>query len=213
MKKKFIENGLDVFEPHEVLEMILYYAIPQRNTNDIAKNLIDEYGSFSAVLDATPTRLKKSGLTDHQVVLLKMLPGITRRYMLDKYDNSSKVIDPCTLPEYIADKFVGYEEKEHVFLLLADKKGKEVFSGMISSGDLGKAPISYRDIVSLALNYSAAAAFLAHNHPSGSALPSKDDYLVTIHIKEVLQSIGVRLADHFIVADHEAVSLAESGMI
>lgn len=213
MKKKFIENGLDVFEPHEVLEMLLYYAVPQRNTNDMAKRLIDEYGSLSAVFDASLAGLKKSGLTEHQIVLLKMIPGVTRRYISDKYDSKEKILDVCTIPEYIADRFVGYGPEEHVFLLLVDKKGREVFSGMIAKGDFGRAVVSNRDIVSLALNYSATSAFIAHNHPSGTALPSKEDVVFTRGLKELLASVGVLLADHYIIADREAISLAESGLI
>lgn len=81
MKKKLLEQGMDVFEQHEVLEILLYYAVPQRNTNDMAKNLIDKFGSISAVFDASMEALRSAGLSEHQALLLKMMPDITRLYL------------------------------------------------------------------------------------------------------------------------------------
>ena len=213
MKKKLLEQGMDVFEQHEVLEILLYSAVPQRNTNDMAKNLIDKFGSISAVFDASMEALRSAGLSEHQALLLKMLPDITRLYLSDKHDNGDKVFDYSQMPSYILDRFIGNETAENVLLVLLDKKGKIVFSGMIENGDLGSANISIRKIVGHAINYSAGSAVLAHNHPSGLALPSKQDLYVTRDIKNALESVGVVLLDHYIVADHDCVSLAESGLI
>lgn len=213
MKKKLAAQGLDAFEPHEVLEILLYYAIPQHNTNDIAKNLIDRFGSFSSVLDAPIDLLMKAGLTEHQALYLKMLPDVTRLYLLDKYHNPDKVFDCNNTAAYIIDRFVGFEEAEHVFLLLLDKKGKEVYSGMICKGDFDSANVSVREIVTLALNYGAVYAILAHSHPSGFAMPSRDDVLMTKDLKAALKLVKVDLLDHYIVADHDCVSLAESELM
>lgn len=213
MKKKLREQGIDAFEPHEVLEILLYYAIPQRNTNDIAKNLIDLYGSLSAVLDASLDSLKNAGLTEHQALYLKLFPGVTRLYMTDKYENPEKTLNFGNIPGLILNKFIGFEETENVFLLLMDKKGKEVYSGMIAHGDFDSATISIRQIVELAINYGATSVVLAHSHPSGIALPSKEDVLTTRDLKDALRLVNVILLDHFIVADHDCVSMAESGVI
>ena len=213
MKKKLLEQGLDAFEPHEVLEILLYYAIPQRNTNDIAKNLLGKFGSVSAVFDASLEALTDAGLTQHQAVYLKLFPDVTRLYLMDKYENPDKIFDFVCAPQYIIDKFIGYEKEENFLLILIDKKGKEVFSGMIGNGDLDSSNVSVRKIVSLALNYSAYSAFIAHNHPSGIAIPSKEDIYVTRDIKNALELVGVSLIDHYIVADHDCVSLADCGII
>ena len=212
MKKKLAAHGLDVFEPHEVLEVLLYYAIPQRNTNDIAKRLIDRYGSLSAVLDASAESLKDAGLTEHQALYLKLFPDVSRLYLVDKYQNPQKIIEFDQVSDYILNKFIGYEEKENVFLLLLDKKGKEVYCGMIAHGNFNSANFSIRDVVTLAINYGAVYAFLAHSHPSGLALPSRDDVTATIDVSKALRLVGVTLVDHFIVADHDCVSMAESGL-
>ena len=212
MKKKLAAHGLDVFEPHEVLEILLYYAIPQKNTNDIAKRLIDSYGSLSAVLDASLDSLKNAGLTEHQALYLKLFPDVSRLYLVDKYQNPQKIIEFDQVSDYILNKFIGYEEKENVFLLLLDKKGKEVYCGMIAHGNFNSANFSIRDVVTLAINYGAVYAFLAHSHPSGLALPSRDDVTATIDVRKALRLVGVTLVDHFIVADHDCVSMAESGL-
>lgn len=213
MKKKLLEQGLDVFEPHEVLEILLYYAIPQRNTNDIAKNLIDRFGSLSAVLDATMEALREAGLSEHQAMFLKLIPAVSRRYLSDKHDNPDKIFDFTNASEYILDRFIGFENQENVLLVLIDAKGKVVYSGIIDKGDVGASTISIRNIVSLALNYSAVYALMAHNHPSGLALPSREDVLVTRELKKALALVNVKLLDHFIVADHDCISLAESEII
>ncbi len=196
MKKKLMQSGFDHMEPHEVLEILLYYAIPQRNTNDIAKNLIDRFGSISAVFDASVDMLKSAGLTEHQALYLTMFPDIARIYLVDKYENQDKIIDYDNITGFIRDRFIGLEEQENVLLILIDKKGKLVYR-----------------IVTLAINYAATSAFIAHSHPSGLALPSKEDVLVTRDLKKALKLVGIHLLDHFIVADHECVSLAESGLI
>ena len=212
MKKKLAAHGLDVFEPHEVLEILLYYAIPQKNTNDIAKRLIDSYGSLSAVLDASLDSLKNAGLTEHQALYLKLFPDVSRLYLVDKYQNPQKSIEFDQVSDYVLNKFIGYEEKENVFLLLLDKKGKEVYCGMIAHGNFNSANFSIRDVVTLAINYGAVYAFLAHSHPSGLVLPSRDDVTATIDVSKALRLVGVTLVDHFIVADHDCVSMAESGL-
>ena len=213
MKKKLLNNGFDHMEPHEVLEILLYYAIPQRNTNDIAKNLIDRFGSISAVFDASVDMLKNAGLTEHQALYLTLFPDVARLYLVDKYENQDKIIDYDNITGFISDRFIGLEEQENVLLILIDKKGKLVYSGIIARGDFNSAAISIREIVTLAINYSATSAFIAHSHPSGLALPSREDVFVTRDLKKALKLVGIHLLDHFIVADHECVSMAESGLI
>ncbi|MBQ9248165.1 MAG: JAB domain-containing protein, partial [Ruminococcus sp.] len=156
--------------------------------------------------------LKNAGLTEHQALYLKLFPDVSRLYLVDKYQNPQKIIEFDQVSDYVLNKFIGYEEKENVFLLLLDKKGKEVYCGMIAHGNFNSANFSIRDVVTLAINYGAVYAFLAHSHPSGLALPSRDDVTATIDVSKALRLVGVTLVDHFIVADHDCVSMAESGL-
>ena len=212
MREKYLKSGLDVFAPHEVLELLLYYAIPYKNTNDIAKHLIDRFGSLSAVLDAPIDSLVDAGLTENQAIYLRLFPDITRAYYIEKYESNDGPVDFDRLPEYIVRKFIGFTSQERVLLILIDAKGKEVFCGFITEGSFESAQFSVRKIVRLAMNYGAAYAVIAHNHPSGVALPSVEDVRTTLLLRDALALVEVKLIDHFIVANEECVSLVQSGI-
>lgn len=211
MREKYLKSGLDVFAPHEILELLLFYAVPYKNTNDIAKNLISRFGSLDGVLDAPVDSLVEAGLTENQAVYLKLYPDVTRIYYNAKYDTDHGPIDYDDLPDYILRRYIGLTSQEHVLLILLDTKGREVFSGFISDGNFETTRFSVRSIVRLAMNYGAKMAILAHNHPSGVALPSKEDLNTTVYLREALSLVDVDLIDHFIVANEECISLAQSG--
>ncbi len=213
MREKYLKSGLDVFAPHEILELMLYYAIPYKNTNDIAKNLISRFGSLDGVLDAPIDSLVEAGLTENQAIYLKLFPDITRIYYRAKYDSDDGPIDFDNLPDYISRRFIGLTSQERVLLILLDVKGKEVFSGFINEGNFEATRLSVRSIVRLAMNYGAVTAILAHNHPSGVALPSKDDINTTLYLRDALSLVDVNLIDHFIVANEECISMAQSDFL
>ncbi len=213
MREKYLKSGLDVFAPHEILELMLYYAIPYKNTNDIAKNLINRFGSLDGVLDAPVDSLVEAGLTENQAIYLKLFPDITRIYYRAKYDSDDGPINFDNLPDYISRRFIGLTSQERVLLILLDVKGKEVFSGFINEGNFEATRLSVRSIVRLAMNYGAVTAILAHNHPSGVALPSKDDINTTLYLRDALSLVDVNLIDHFIVANEECISMAQSDFL
>ncbi len=212
VRKKFLDNGIDSFEPHEVLELLLFYAVPMKNTSILAHKLLDSFGSISAIFDAPYDALIEAGLTESQAVMLKLMPDITRLYIEDKHNNKSKVVDVDNLPDVIIRKFIG-RENENVLALLIDAKGKEVFCGIVSKGSLNDTTLPIRKIVDFSLRYNAKSVIVAHNHPSGVALPSRDDIDATVNLKNALDLIGVRLLDHYIVADNDCVSLAQSKIL
>lgn len=213
LREKYVKFGIEALAPHEIIEMLLFNAVPYRNTNDIAKHLLDRFGSLSEVLDAPIELLMAEGLTQNQATFLKLIPDVTRQYMLDKHDNPVRILDPDAIARYLADKFIGLEKMEQVFVLLVDEKYKEVYSGWLSKGSFSVSEISIRRLMSLVLNYGAYSVILAHNHPSGMAIPSQADYRATVRIQEVLGQVGVGLYDHYIVADHEVVSMRDSGLL
>ena len=210
MREKYLKSGLDVFAPHEILELLLYYAIPYKNTNDIAKHLIDRFGTLTNVLDAPIDSLVDAGLTENQAVFLKLFPDVTRVYYCEKYESDHGPMDFEHMADYVFRKFIGREDHEYVLLVLADAKGKEVFCNFISEGNFEETQFSIRKIVRLAMNYGAVTAYIAHNHPSGVALPSPSDLKTTFILREALALVDVDLADHYIVANGECVSLNDS---
>lgn len=211
VRKKFLLNGLDGFEPHEALELLLFYCVHMKNTSELAHRLLDAFGSLSAVFDAPYDALRNFGLSETQAAFLKLIPEMSRLYIDDKHNNFNKIIDYDNIGNSIIHKFIG-RENENVLLLLLDAKGKEVFCGIVAKGSLNNTNLPVRKIVDFSLRYNAKSAIIAHNHPSGLALPSRDDLDATANISNALSLIGVRLLDHFIVADNDCVSLAQSGI-
>lgn len=212
MRKKFLLNDFDGFEMHEALEILLYYAIPRKDTNPIAHELLERFGSLSAVFDAPISALTELGLTENAAVLLKMIPGMSRLYIDDKYSNTHKIINDGNLGKRMLEKFTG-RDSETVILMLLDAKYKELFCGVISKGSMSECQLYIRKIVQLAITNNAKYAALAHNHLSGVALPSEPDIYATIEINEALALVGVTLIDHFVVADRDFVSMLQSNMI
>lgn len=211
LKKKFIENGFDVFEPHEALEMYLFYAIPRKDTNPLAHRLLDRYLTIGGVCDAPLDELiNEFKLSESAAVYLKMLPEMSRLYNESKL-SADNIIDDENLGELFRTKFIG-RTNEAVALMLGDAKGKMIYFGIISKGSLNSTEMPVRKIVDLSLRHNAKIAYIAHNHPSGSALPSGADISTTKTISETLLSVGVHLIDHFIVTDDDYVSLRESGI-
>ncbi|MCH5299864.1 MAG: hypothetical protein J1E56_00980 [Ruminococcus sp.] len=209
MKHKFLLNGLDDFEQHQALELLLYYAVPRCDTNPMAHRLLEHFGSISAIFDAPVDALKESGISETTATLLKIVPEFSRLYLDDKYNNKNKIINFDNLIEYFSNKFVGRNE-ETVMLLLADAKGKEIFSGVIAKGSLNSSDVPIRKVVDLSLRYNAKTAVIAHNHPSGVAIPSIADINTTKDIYDALDHINVLLADHIIIADGDGISIAQS---
>ncbi|MCI9273519.1 MAG: DNA repair protein RadC [Clostridiales bacterium] len=210
MRDKFLLDGLDVFEPHEALEMLLYYAVPRKNTNELAHMLIQQFGSLSAVFDAPVDTLMKVGkLTKCAAILIKLTPQIARIYLEDKHKRSNKLVSDDVVGDLLMHKFVG-RTNETVILVLMDGKRKQLYCGVVNEGNINGADIYMRKIVELAMRYNASLAILAHNHPSGIALPSRDDLVATASVRDALQLIGVKLIDHIIVADDDYVSLNQS---
>lgn len=210
LKKKFIENGFDVFEPHEALEMYLFYAIPRKDTNPLAHRLLDRYRTIGGVCDAPIDELMNEfGLSESAAVYIKMLPQMSRLYIESKKLNDNDV-DIENLGEMFKTKFIGRTE-EALALMLLDAKGKMIYFNIISKGSLGSTGMPIRKIVDLSLRHNAKSAFIAHNHPSGSAFPSLSDLEATEILTDTLMSVGVGLIDHFIVTDDDYVSLRQSG--
>lgn len=211
MKEQFLRNGFDQFTDIQVMEMLLFYCIPKKDTNELAHALIERFGSIYQVLEAPAEELQKvSGVGEHTAVFLKMVTEVGRRYQVSR--NSQVKILPTleSCAGYLVPYFFG-RNVETVFLLCLDAKCKVLCCREVGEGSVNSAGISVRKIVETALNVGAATVVLAHNHPSGVAIPSPEDIQTTKRIAMALQAVEVNLADHIIVADEDYVSLAMSG--
>ena len=210
LKKKFVKYGADSLETHELLELLLFYGIPRKDTNELAHSLINSFGSLPQVLDAPMSSLLKiNGVGESTAILLRLVSKLSRIYIEKNYKIDRKRLTKSQVEKIILNKFIG-RIKEHVVLALFDAKRNMAFCDVIAQGSFSSTGVNMRDIIELALKFNATKAIIAHNHPSGIALPSREDIETTIELKNALKLIEVRLIDHIIVANDDYVSLADS---
>jgi DNA repair protein RadC len=209
MRDRFIKEGLDNFEPHLILELILYYAIPQKDTNILAHRLLESFnGSFMRVLDAPLEELiKVDGIGMNTAVLIKMFPEVCRRYLLETSETGKIVKSSEDAAKHMIPMFFG-KNFECVALMCLDAKGKVLFCDCVFEGSVNAAAVSVRRVVEICVRYTTTDVIVSHNHPGGVAIPSEQDVMVTRRIAEALRTVGVRLLDHLIIAGNDWVSLA-----
>lgn len=213
MKKRFLEHGLDNFDDVNVLELLLFYAQPRRDTNELAHALLEKFGSLAAVLEGSPAELKSvSGIGESAVGLLSLIPAVSRRYMIGKTPENEPVSDAASAGRYFIPRFM-YETEEVVLALLLDARNRPIDCLELSRGVVNAAEISSRKLAEMCLEHRVSSVILAHNHLSGVAFPSVEDDLCTRHLQQALRLIGVELSDHVVVAGCEYVSMRESGLL
>lgn len=210
LKERFINHGLDSFDDHNVLELLLTFSVTRRDVNPLAHKLIDHFGSLSAVFDADyEALLDIDGVGENTASLIKLMPDIGRRYQICKTSLERILTTTEQLGEYLLPRFFGHKD-EVVYLMCLDAKNKVISCNLVSRGSVNAAHISTRSILTEALNHRATSVVLAHNHTSGMALPSKEDIVTTTKLAQVLQTAGIYLKDHLIVAGDDFVSLRDS---
>ncbi|MGN0629195.1 MAG: RadC family protein [Oscillospiraceae bacterium] len=211
LKNRFAVSGLDDFEPHNILELLLFYAIPQRDTNPIAHRLMNRFGSFSAVLDARVEDLMEvEGMGRSSAEYLTMFSQVARKYLEDKAEIVNSATGTTDIGGLFLTKYVGVTD-EQVMMATFDNKNKLINCKTIFKGDIVKSTVPKRKVVEEAIATKAARVVLAHNHPSGLLIPSPEDMATTMDIGDLLEQIDVELVDHIIVGHDDYVSMAASG--
>lgn len=209
LRNRFIEEGLDSFEIHNVLELALFYAIPRKDTNEIAHRLLTRFGSLSAVLEAPVQELMQvDGISKNSAVFLSLIPALCRRYYEDRC-SGKRITSVEEAGEYFKPKFIGRTD-EVIFFLVLDGKGRVLNCETVSEGVVNEVNVNVRKLVEISMRYKATSAILAHHHPNGNALPSEADIETTWMVRHALEFVGVKLTDHIIVADDDFISLRES---
>ena len=211
MRNKFLTGGLEAFADHEALELLLYYAIPRRDTNPIAHALMERYGSLSAVLAAPLEDLQKvEGIGESAAVLLKLVPQIQKKARLADARRETALTSVSQFGAYLLEQFHG-EKNEVIYQLCLDRKGKLLTCKRLGEGDMSSANLDIRRMIENAILFSASGVVLAHNHPSGIALPSAEDKATTHRLAMALRAVEIELVDHLIIADDDYISLRLSG--
>lgn len=211
LRTRYIEEGLAHFNEIDTLELLLFYAIPRRDTNELAHLLLQQFGSLDGVLGATTGDLcAVPGISENTAVLLHLFNDVARKCEISRQSirivNSSQDAGTFLLPY-----FYGLRE-ETVYLLCLDAKGKVLDCRALFKGSANGVAIAIRKIVEVALSVNATSVIMAHNHPGGLALPSAEDRASTLRIRAALQNLDIVLIDHIIVADQDFISMADSGL-
>jgi len=212
LRKRFIAEGLDAFEDHQVIELLLFFAIPRRDTNDLAHLLLRRYGSFSALLDADPVDLAQTeGVGEAAATLLSLVPALTRRYSVDRARQERHVLTTSERSaEFLVPLMAGRSE-EVFYIVCLDTQCRVIVPALVVEGLPDRAHIEPRKAVEVALRHKAHSVLLAHNHPSGQAKPTTADHRITQTLVGAFGAIGIVVRDHIIVAGDDWYSFSRAG--
>lgn len=210
MKAEFLARGLEGWPDHRVLELLLFYTIPQGDVNDLAHELVERFGSLAGVLDASVDELKKvKGVGDHTAVFLRMLPAVLGRYQGARTRLSAIINSPEEAYAWLEPYFFG-ARNEMVYVLCLDGKRQVLGVRKVAEGSIEMAEVNTRRIAEEAIGLRAAQIYVAHNHVSNLAIPSQADWLTTDTLRGALRPIGIELIDHLVFVDGDMVSLKDS---
>ena len=210
MKAEFLVRGLEGWPDHRVLELLLFYTIPQGDVNDLAHELVERFGSLAGVLDASVEELKKvKGVGDHTAVFLRMLPAVLGRYQGARTRLSAIINSPEEAYAWLEPYFFG-ARNEMVYVLCLDGKRQVLGVRKVAEGSIEMAEVNTRRIAEEAIGLRAAQIYVAHNHVSNLAIPSQADWLTTDTLRGALRPIGIELIDHLVFVDGDMVSLKDS---
>lgn len=213
LRKKFIANGIEAFLPHEILELILTYSIPRKDTKALAWTLLKKFGTLSDVLDAKEEDLQKvKGLGPSSVVLIKLIRSVMRNYSLEKIKDREEISNPEKLLEFCKASLQGRQEEafEVIFLTI---RNTVIAVERLFQGTLDRARINPRIILERAFFHNAAGLIFVHNHPSGEPSPSNEDRYLTNTISSLTTHLGIAVVDHIIVGRGKAFSLKSNSYI
>ena len=206
LRQRYKKEGLASFLPHEALELLLTYAIPRIDTNPLAHRLIGKFGSFSAVLEASPAELQQvEGVGPQAATLLSMMLPVLRMYQQEKLLPRHRLNVYDDLAAYCRTLFLGVGI-EKFYVLCLDTKLQLLASVMISQGTPSEVSVQPRMVLQELMRHNATGAVICHNHPSGSMKPSQEDVALTLEIQHILSSVGIRLYDHVIVCGNRDYS-------
>lgn len=211
VRKEFLEHGFtDDIPSHKLLETLLFFSIPRIDTNETAHRLLNEFGTVADVLEAdTSELLKVDGVGENTAMLIKLILPLLKRYKNDKGSVKPKFNDSDGICEYAIIRYFG-ETKEVFSVMSFGNDGQMLGFDKLNEGDTTTVSVPIREVVKVALKRKAACVVIVHNHVGTNALPSTNDVEMTIDLKSVLNQMGIKLIDHVIIANDDAVSMNQT---
>lgn len=213
MRVKLLERGPDAMADYELLEMLLFFAMPKGDTKPLAKALVNRFGSFAAVLAAPqPQLMATRGLGEHSVAALKLVQAAALRLARAEAMDAPLLNNADRLRDYLAGA-MGREKVEQFRILFLDPRNRLIAEEVVGRGTVNHTPVYVREVIKRALELNATALILAHNHPSGDPTPSRADLEVTAEIREAAELLGIVLHDHIVVGNGRQVSFRAEGLL
>lgn len=202
LRQRFLSEGLENFQDHNVLELLLFYSVPMKDTNGEAHRLIDTFGSLSGVFDANFEDLcSVKGIGERSATLIKMMPELFKKYEVDKINNDDAILDTSKkVAEYVAPHFKGVTN-EKMYVLCLDSNCRVLNFTQVSEGIVNAAPLNTRKIMETSFKCNASSIILVHNHPSGVVAPSRKDIDATISMVNLLKKVSMKINDHIIIGN------------
>ena len=212
-KEQFLANGLSGLPDHKVLELVLFYAIPQGDVNELAHRLDQHFGGLTGVFHATYDQLLEvKGVGPNTAALLQLIPAVSARYLAQSASFDGQIVSTWQYRELLQPLFFNQRD-EVAYLVCMDGKNKVLATKKLGEGIADAVRITARKALEAALACNATRVVLAHNHVSGVALWSEADVDTTLRLKPLLREAGIELVDHPISAGDDMVSMAESGLL
>lgn len=214
MRKEVIQQDFHESIPdHKVLEVLLYYGIPQKDTNELAHTLINTFGSLTAVFEADADLLfQVKGMTERSVALIKLILPLCRRYNEDRNTRVRRFSSVEKICEHLIEKHQGFG-REVSMLTCLDESGNIISCEIIAKGNSVNVSFEVKDVVVKALKHKAVYVILSHNHMTGIMTPSQEDVDATNRLSFTLKEVGIRLIDHIVVTNDNYLSMAKKKYI
>lgn len=212
LRERFLKGGVEALADYEILELILFMAIPRKDVKPIAKALLSQFGSFNTVFHASDADLTRMGLTETSITALRAIKAAAFHFMKHEVLNQPVLNSWSRLIDYI-QATMGLEKKEHFRLLFLNKKNELIADETQQTGTVDHTPAYPREIVKRALELSATAIILVHNHPSGDPTPSKADIDMTAQIIAAARPLGIVIHDHIVVSKSGTTSMRNKGLL
>ena len=213
LRERFLHSDADNLPDYELLELMLFAALPRRDTKPIAKDLLRRFGSFGEVISADPDKLKEiNGLGDAGVVALKATQAAALRLLQTKMREAPVISSWQALIDYCTAQ-MAYGATEQFRVLYLDRKNKLIADEAQQKGTVDHTPVYPREVVKRAFDLNASALIMVHNHPSGDPTPSRADIDMTRKVKDAATAVGLTLHDHIIVARDGHTSFKSQGLL
>ncbi len=213
LKEKFVHSGVESFHDYEVLELLLGYAIPQKDVKPLAKTLLNTFGGIKGVSDADiETLCTVSGISNHTAILIKLIKEISGLYLKDHAKGKTQISCTSELLNYCKTRMGGLKDEQFCVIYL-DAQNQLIDMETIQEGIVNQAVVYPRQVLENALRQKASAIILVHNHPSGHVRPSDADIRLTRTIQEAARMLEILVHDHVIIGENRFFSFREEGIM